>query len=178
MLDLLERTGELTRTAGARALLAGRGLLAHDIRAQRTRALFREVKFLRAFRPLVDHDIDHLRDHVASALDNDGVADADVAALAQHFALVADAFDVIFIMQRDVLHNDAADADRLELADRRERAGAPDLDLDVAQHGHGALGREFVRDRPTRRTRDEAEPLLPVDAVDLVDDAIDVVVEL
>ncbi len=46
------------------------------------------------------------------------------------------------------------------------------------QHGHGALGREFVRDRPARRARDEAEPLLPVDAVDLVDDAVDVVVEL
>ena len=46
------------------------------------------------------------------------------------------------------------------------------------QHGHGALGREFVRDRPARRARHEAEPLLPVEAVDLVDDAVDVVVEL
>src|SRR6201999_3223413 len=69
------------------------------------------------------------------------------------------------------------DADRLELAHGCERAGAPDLDLDIPQHGHGALGREFVRDRPARRARDEAEPLLPVETVDLVDDAVDIVVE-
>ena len=81
-------------------------------------------------------------------------------------------------MQRDVLHDHAADADRFELADRRERAGAADLDFDIPQHGHGALGREFMRDRPARRARDEAEPFLPVDAVDLVDHAVDVVVEM
>ena len=34
-----------------------------------------------------------------------------------------------------------------------------------------------MRDRPARRARHEAEPLLPVEAVDLVDDAVDVVVE-
>ena len=39
------------------------------------------------------------------------------------------------------------------------------------------LGREFVRDRPARRARHEAEPLLPIEAVDFVDDAVDVVVE-
>jgi hypothetical protein len=132
---------------------------------------------LRSFGRLSRNDVDDLRDDVAGALDHDGVADPDVAALAQHFALVADALDVILVVQRDVLHDHAADADRLELADRRERAGAADLDLDVAQHGHGALGREFMRDAPARRARDEAEPLLPVDAIDLVDDAVDVVVE-
>ena len=46
------------------------------------------------------------------------------------------------------------------------------------EHGDGALGRELVRDRPARRARDEAEPFLPVEAVDLVDDAVDVVVEI
>src|SRR5689334_23153910 len=178
MFDLLERTGELARAAGARALFAGRRLLAHDVGVQRAWALLRKLEFLRALRPLVDHDIDHLRDHVAGALDHDGVADPDVAPLAQHLALVADALDIVLIVQRDVLHDDAADADRLELADRRERPGAADLDLDVTQHGHGAFGREFVRDAPARRARDEAEPLLPVDAVDLVDHAVDIVVEL
>ena len=39
------------------------------------------------------------------------------------------------------------------------------------------LGRELVRDRPARRARDEAEPLLQVEPVDLVDDAVDVVAE-
>src|SRR5690349_19593308 len=117
MLDLLERTGELARAAGARALLAGRRLLAHDIGVQRTWALPRKMEFPGALRPLVDDDIDHLRDDVAGALNHDGVADPDITALAQHLALVADALDVVFIMQRDVLHDDAADADGLELAD-------------------------------------------------------------
>ena len=162
----------------ARALLAGGGLLAHHVGVQRTRAFLREMEFLRILRPLVDHDVDDLRNHVAGALDDDGVADPDIAALAQLLAVAADALDVVLVVQRDVLHDDAADADRLELADRRERAGAADLDLDIPQHGDGALGRKFVRDRPARRARYEAEALLPVEAVDLVDDAVDVVVEL
>src|ERR1700756_280625 len=177
MLDLLIGTGELAGAARARALFAGCGFLAHDVGVQRTRALLRELKLFCALRSLVDDDVDDLRDHVAGALDHHGVADPDIAPLAQHLALVADALDVVLIVQRHVLHDDAADADRLELADRRERTGAADLDLDVAQHGHGALGREFMRDRPARRARHEAEPLLPVDAVDLVDDAVDIVVE-
>ena len=64
------------------ALLARRRLLAHHVGVQRARALLREVKLLRALRPLVEHDVDHLRDDVAGALDHDGVADPDVAALA------------------------------------------------------------------------------------------------
>ena len=128
-------------------------------------------------RPLVDDNVDHLRNDVAGTLDDDGVADPDVAALAQLLAVAADSLDVILIVQRHVLHDDAADPDRLELADRRERAGAADLDLDVLQHGHGALGRKFVRDRPARRARHETQALLPVKAVDLVDYSVDVVVE-
>src|ERR1700716_6489 len=134
---------------------------------------------LLAFLPtLADQDVDPLRNDVAGALDNDGVADPDIAALAQLFAVAADTLDVILVVQRDVLHDDAADSDRLQLADRRERAGAADLDLDIPQHGHGALGWKLVRDRPARRPRHEAEALLPVDAVDLVDHAVDVVVEM
>src|SRR3569832_1017249 len=178
VLDLLERTGELARAPRARTLLAGRSLLAHHIGMQRARALLRKMKFFRALGPLVDHDIDHLRNAVAGALDHDRVADPDIAPLPQFLALVADALDVIFVVQRHVLHDDATDADRLELADRRERAGASDLDLDIAQHRHGARGREFVRNAPARGARDEAKAALPVVAIDFVDDAVDVVVEL
>src|SRR5438105_13706006 len=178
VLDLLVGTGELAGAAGARPLFPGRGLLAHHIGVQRARALLRELKRLRILRPLVEDDIDHLWNHVAGALHDDGVADPDVAAVAQLLAVAADALDVVLVVQRDVLHDDAADADRLKLADRRERAGAPDLDLDIAEHGHGALRREFMRDRPARRARHEAKPFLPVDAIHLVDDAVDVVVEL
>src|SRR5579863_2424271 len=177
MLDLLVGTGELAGAAGARALLAGRGLLADDLGVQRARAFLREMIGLRVLRPLVDHDIDDLRNHVAGALDHDGVADPDVAPLAQFLTVAADAPDVILIVQRDVLHDDAADPDRLELADRRERAGAPDLDFYVPQHRGGALGRKLVRDRPARGARDKTKPLLPIQPVDLVDDAVDVVVE-
>src|SRR5439155_29720 len=154
------------------------GLLAHHVGMQEARALFRELIRLGTPRPLVRYHVHHLRNHVAGALDDDGVADPDIAALAQLLAMAADAPDVILIMQRDVLHDDAADADRLELADRRERAGASDLDLDILEHGHGALGRKLVGDRPARRPRHEAEALLPVDTIDLVDDAVDVVVEM
>src|SRR6266436_1918991 len=137
MLDLLVGTGELPGAAGASALLAGGGLLAHHTGMQRARTSLRKLIRPGIPRPLVEHYVHHLRNHVAGALDDDGVADPDIAALAQLLAMAADAPDVILIVQRDVLHDDAADADRLELADRCERAGAPDLDLDIPQHGHG-----------------------------------------
>src|ERR1035437_5469320 len=178
VLYFLVWAGELAGAAPARALLAGGGFLAHDIGVQIARAFLREVIGPGVLWPFVEHHVDHLRDHVAGALDDDGIADADVAAIAQRLAVAADALDVVLVVQGDVLHDDAADAERLQLADRRERAGAADLDFDVLEHGGGALGRKLVRDRPARATRDEAEPLLPVEAVDLVDDAVDVVIEL
>ena len=70
---------------------------------------------------------------------------------------------------------DAADIDRLEVGDGRQRTGAADLDEDIVQTRARLLGRELVGDRPARRAAHEAQPLLPVDTVDLVDDAVDVV---
>ena len=115
---------------------------------------------------LRQHDLDDLRDDVAGALDDDGVADADVLAV-----------DLVLVVQRGVGYDHAADGDGLELGDRRQRAGTADLDLDAAQDGSGLLGRELVRDRPARAARDKAEPLLQVEAVDLVDHAVDVVAQ-
>src|SRR6266567_3143524 len=178
VLDPLIRAGELAAAAGARALRAGRGLLAHHVGVERARAFFRKTIGLGVLGPLVEDDVHDLGDDVAGTLDDNGIADANVAAIAQRLAAAADALDVVLIVQRDVLNDDAADADRIELADRREGAGAPDLDLDVLEHRDGALGRELVRDRPARGARDKAKPLLPIDAVELVNDAIDVVVEL
>src|ERR1700674_5412716 len=97
---------------------------------QETRALLRKVIGPGIPWPLVEHHVHHLRNDVAGALDDDGIADPDIAALAQLFAVAADSPDVVVVVQRDVLHDDAADADRLELSDRGERAGASDLDLD------------------------------------------------
>src|SRR6185369_1432967 len=118
MLDLLVGTGELAGAAGARALLASSGLLAHHLGMQRARASRRKVILLLPTR-LIRYYVNNLRNHVAGALDDHGVADPDIAALAQLLAMAADSPDVILIVQRDVLHDDAADADRFELADRR-----------------------------------------------------------
>ena len=65
----------------------------------------------------------------------------------------------------------------LQLGDRRQRAGAADLDLDRLDDRRRLFGGELVRDRPARAARDEAEPLLQREVVDLVDDAVDVVAE-
>ncbi len=63
------------------------------------------------------------------------------------------------------------------MRDRGQRPGAADLDADLAQHRARPLRFEFLCDRPARRPADEAEPLLPVEAVDFEDDAVDVVVQ-
>ena len=80
-------------------------------------------------------------------------------------------------MKRRIGDDDAADGDGIELGDRGQGTGAPDLDLDVVEDGRRLLGRKFVRDRPARRARDETQPLLQGKIVDLIDDTIDVVAE-
>ena len=107
-----------------------------------------------------------MRDHVAGALHQNRVADAHVLAL-----------DLVLVVQGGVGDDDAADGHRLELGDRRQRARAADVDLDRLDDRRRLLGRELVRDRPARRARDEAEPLLQREIIDLVDDAVDVVAE-
>src|SRR5262245_58978174 len=81
-------------------------------------------------------------------------------------------------MQSDILHDHTADADRIELADWGEGPGPTDLQLDVLKYGHSALGRELMRDSPTWGARNKAKTLLPVDTIDLIHDAVDIVVEL
>src|SRR5690606_17082692 len=46
--------------------------------------------------------------------------------------------------------------------------------VDILQQCLRLLGGKFVRNRPARRAADEAEAILPVEAVYLVDDAVDV----
>src|SRR4249919_720085 len=125
MLDFLERTSEFTCAPGAGALLAGRGFLTHDIGVQIARALLRKMIGPGILRALVDNDVDNLRNDVAGALDDNGIADANIAAFTQLLAIAADSLDVILVVQRDVLHDDPTNADRLQLANRRERASAP-----------------------------------------------------
>src|SRR5690606_22110608 len=112
-----------------------------------------------------DH-ADDLGDDVAGALQDDGVADAHVLA-----------GDLVLVVQGGVADHDAADGDGMQARDGGQGAGAADLDVDAVQNGRRLLRREFVGDGPAGAAGDEAEALLPVQAVDLIDDAVDVVAE-
>ncbi|GJE45559.1 hypothetical protein AEGHOMDF_4758 [Methylobacterium soli] len=129
-------------------------------------------------RPLLQHDVHHLRDDVARALHHHGIADPDVTALTDRLAVAPDALDIPLVVERGVRHNDAPDRHGPELRQGVERAGAPDIDRDLLHHREGLLGRELVGERPARRPGDEAEAALQGEVVNLVDHAIDVVAEI
>ena len=120
-------------------------------------------KDVRRARLVARQILDHLRDHVAGALDADAVADAQ-----------SEPLDLVAVVERDVGDDHPADADGLEPADGRQLAGAADLDVDRFERGLGFLGGKLVREAPARRASDEAEPLLQVQPVHLVDDAVDI----
>ena len=111
-----------------------------------------------------EHDAHHLGNHIARAAHDHRVADAHV--LAMH---------LVDVVQSDVADRHAADEHRLQPRDRRQRPGAPDLKLDAANDGGRLLRGKLVRDRPARRARHEAQPLLVRAAIELVDDAVDLV---
>ena len=162
----LRRTDEAARTAannvGRAPVLVG---FAHRMAAAH-RTDGRELEGLCRFRPLLENNFDDLRDDVAGALHDDGIADADVLAR-----------DLVLVVQRRVRDDNAADRNRLELCDRRQRASAANLNFNAAQHRRRLFGGELVRDGPARRARHESEPLLIIETVHLVDDAVDIVAE-
>ena len=158
MAEALDALGRADQAAGAADV--DLALLAHRVRAAFGACVGEDVRRALLLRRQI---LQHLRDDVAGALDADAVADAD-----------AEPGDLVGIVQGGVGDGDAADADRLQPRHRGQLAGAADLDVDRLEHRFGFLGREFVGERPARRLGDEAEPLLPVEPVDLVDDAVDV----
>ena len=85
------------------------------------RALGRHLEDLLLARALAQHRPDDLRDDLAGALDDHGVADADVLAP-----------DVVLVVQRRQLHRGVRDDDRLEHGEGVQAARAADVDLDVA----------------------------------------------
>src|SRR4029079_1476972 len=128
-----EQHHRLRRTdQGAGATAYRLVLLAHRMAAAHRTDFRKFVRFC-TFRPLVQDDTDHLRDHVAGALDHHGVADTKIGAIAYRIAVVADALDVILVVQRRIRDDDAADGDRLEPRHRRQRTGAADLDIDAVE---------------------------------------------
>ena len=145
--------------AAARDRLVGQ---AHDGRAA-FRAARRHHERAGAGRAPFDEHADHLRNHVAGAADDHGVADAHV--LAPHLVLV---------VQRRIGDGDAADEHRLEARDGGHRAGATHLHVDAQHLGRHLLGRKLVRDGEARCPRHVAQLLLLCQPVDLVDDPVDI----
>lgn len=86
-----------------------------------------------------------MRDDIPGALDHHRVTDADILAL-----------DFVLIVQRRIGDHHTADRDRGEAGDRRQGAGAADLDVDGFQNGGRLFGREFVGDGPARSAGDKA----------------------
>src|ERR1700730_1534261 len=105
-----------------------------------------------------------LRNNVSGALNNYGIADADV---------LAD--DFILVVKRGILHNDAAHSNGDELGHWRQRTGAAHLDVDPAKEGCGFLRREFMCRGPARRPQNLAKSLVKIEPIHLVHDAVDIV---
>src|SRR5262249_38660713 len=159
----LRRADQSADAASDGILFPRRGIdLAHGVAAT-GRTDRGKAKSFRARAALRLNYPQNLRDDVARALHDDRITDAHVFAR-----------DLILVMQRGVLHHDAADGHRLKLGDRGQCPGAADLDLNVAQDRGRLLGGEFVGDGITRRARDEAQPLLKIEPVELIDDAVNI----
>src|SRR5690606_36460171 len=169
MLQPLHCLRAADKAAGAaphRILLARRLVYLLRCMAAADRAVIGKDVRLAVFRALFRDDGDDLRDDIAGALDDHGIADADIFAN-----------DFIFIMQRRVGDDDAADGDGAKSRNRRQRAGAADLYLDILDHRTRLFGGEFMRDGPARTASHEAETLLPVEPIDLEHDAVDIIIE-
>ena len=108
----------------------------------------------RGRRALGLHDLCDLRNDVAGAVNEHGVADAQIQPL-----------DLVHVVQGGVGDRHAAHEHRLQLRHRRDGAGAADLEVDVPHHRAGLLGRILVGDGPTRLARDLAETLAQPEVV-------------
>ena len=128
------------------------------------RARVRKLVGLGVRRPLIEHHAHYLRNDVARALDDDRIALANVLAA-----------DFILVVQGRIGDDDTADRHGLEFGDRRQRPRAANLDVDGIEDSRCLLRRELVRDGPARTARNEAESFLIVEAVHLVDHAIDII---
>ena len=126
----------------------------------------------------VQIDVDNLRDHIAGALDLDRIANAQILAVPDRFAILADALDIVLVVQGCVGNDTPPTVIGSSLATGVSAPGAANLDLDVVEHGEGLLGRKLVRNGPAGRPGDEAEPFLQIQTVDLVDNTVNIVVEL
>ena len=142
------------------AILVDHGATAHG-------ADLGHVPVDRIGRAFIEHRTYDLGNHVACLVHDDGVA------LAHVFAA-----DLVDVMQRGARDGGAGNRHRVELGDRREHTGAAHLDANFAQDGLLFLGRELKGNGPARRAGGKAQVELLLEAVDLYDHAVDVVVQV
>ena len=159
---LLELCGAVDgdAAAGNLAILVDHGAAAHG-------ADLGHLPVDRIGRTLVEHRAHDLGNHVARLVHDDGVA------LAHVFAT-----DLVDVVQRGARDGGAGDRHRVELGDRREHTGATHLDANFAQDGLLFLGRELKGDGPAWRAGSKAQVELLLEAVDLYDYAVDVIVQV
>ena len=111
---------------------------------------------------------DDLGDHVAGLAQHHGVADQHALALRPRRRCAG------WPARRSSRRPGPASI----TAERRDPAGAADVDADVEQLGVDLLRRVLERDRPARRAARRAEPALQAEVVDLDHHAVDLVLDV
>src|SRR5262249_39148193 len=112
-------------------------------------------------------DFDHVRDHVASALDNHFIADANIFA-----------GDLVHVMERSAFHHHTTYRHGFETRYRRQCAGPADVRLNVENAG-GCLARlELIGNGPARRSGDLPQALLQRGAIHFYHQTVDLIGQL
>ena len=119
MLDALEWASELAGATAHDGFHPGRRRLLGQRCLQRARAVGRELERNRVGGPLVEHRAEDLRDHIAGALQDHGIADPDVLT-----------GDLVGVVQGCVLDHHAAHRHWAQPRHRRHRARAAHLNVD------------------------------------------------
>ena len=163
-LDSLRGTDKPAGTAAGGFRLASFFIHFTNRMAATGRTFRRKLVRLGPLRPLLFDHTDDLRDHIARALYDHSIADTDVFPR-----------DLIFIVQRCILHNDSSDGDGLELGDRCQSASAANLNIDILEDCLRLFCRKFVRDGSTRASRDKSESYLQREVIQFVNDSIDII---
>ena len=108
----------------------------------------------------------HLGNHIAGPVHHHGVTNTDIQAL-----------NFIDIVQRGVTDDHAPHMHRLQPCHRCQCASAAHLPVHAVEYSKLFLGGKLVGNGPARGAADKTQILLPVETVDLVNHAIDVVIQ-
>ena len=113
------------------------------------------------------HGPEYLGDNLTGPLDNDGIADSDIASM-----------DVVLIVERGLFDCCATDYHGHQLCEGVEGTSAAYVDTYVHKLGCCLLGGELIGDGPSRFPAHEAQLLLQGDLVNFNDNAVGGVVEV